>query len=182
MAAPIVERETNRVLGIVRVQMSLTHWKSIFQYVQAESWEYRLIDTENFVFDADETEFIGMPAEADLKKIYKLQADLETQKTSGTKKVAIASRILQDIDDKEEVLASLAPISGISGIAAPGWEIALSRPVDLAFAPLRQLRLTLLVGTTGAAILVAGLATIVANRAILPIVEAASAVKKIGSG
>ena len=183
VAAPIQDKQTGRVIGVVHLQMSLNHWDRIFQYVTAEGWEYRSIDTEGYIFDADESEFIGRAIGSDLVDLPQLRAQINTLQRDNHRDAAlIVSQTMKDRDDRQQVLASLAHISNVQGVVSPGWKIAISRPVDEAFAPLRQLRWTLLLGTTGAAILVAAIATVVANRATLPILEAADAVKKIGRG
>jgi methyl-accepting chemotaxis protein len=80
------------------------------------------------------------------------------------------------------ILTTLAPITNISGVQSPGWEIILSRPVSDAFAPLRQLRMTLLLGSGVTALIIGAIAASVTRRATLPIIQAAGAVKKIGQG
>ena len=183
VATPIKDSETDELLGIVRVQMSLDRWKQIFQYIMAENWEYRLIDTEKYVFDAAETQFIGRPAEEDLVKLGRLRENMEAkQQSKQFDDGAIATGKTKDQDDDFMALASLTRISGIEGISSPGWEIALSRPIKDAFAPLRQLRLALLVGTSVTALIVAAIAAEAADRLTLPILAAAGAVKKIGHG
>lgn len=190
VAAPILDRQTNEVLGVVRLQMPLNNWQEIFKYVQAEGWEYKLIDTDGYIFDTDEPQFINTAVGSDLADLPELREEMHTRRNSSQEDTSIiATDILQDLtneaaeDGQEaEVLTSIAPIDNISGILSPGWEIALSRPADEAFAPLRQLRLTLLLGSGVTALIVGAIAASIANRATLPIVEAAEAVEKIGRG
>ncbi len=189
VAAPILDTQTGEVLGVVRLQMPLKNWKQIFQYVQAEGWEYKLIDSERYIFDSDESEFINAPVGADLDNFVKLQTKIDTKRNSQNPESGlIATDILLDkkIDEakngQEEVLTSLAPITNISGVKSPGWEIVLSRPVNDAFAPLRQLRITLLLGSGLTALIIGAIAATVTRRATLPIIQAAGAVKKIGQG
>jgi methyl-accepting chemotaxis protein PixJ len=189
VAAPILDYQTNKVLGVVRLQMPLKNWEEIFKYVRAEGWEYKLIDSERYIFDTDEAEFVNAPVGEDLKNFGKLQAEINTRRDSQNPKSAlIATDILQDkkIDDSEnsheEVLTSLAPITNISGVKSPGWEIALSRPVSDAFAPLKQLRMTLLLGSGVTALIIGAIAASITRRATLPIIQAAGAVEKIGQG
>ncbi|MGL4882359.1 MAG: methyl-accepting chemotaxis protein, partial [Waterburya sp.] len=180
---------TNKVLGVVRLQMPLKNWQEIFQYVRAEGWEYKLIDSDRYIFDSDESEFVNAPVAKDLDKFVKLQTKIDTKRNSQNRESGlIATDILLDkkIDEgkngQEEVLTSLTPITNISGVKSPGWEIALSRPVNDAFAPLRQLRITLLLGSGVTALIIGAIAAIITRRATLPIIQAAVAVKKIGRG
>ncbi|NJO96785.1 MAG: HAMP domain-containing protein [Pleurocapsa sp. CRU_1_2] len=189
VAAPILDPQTNKVLGVVRLQMPLKNWKEIFKYVQAEGWEYKLIDSDRYIFDTDESEFVNAPVGEDIENFVKLQTKIDTKRNSQNgESVLIATDILIDkkIDDSQsdrtEILTSLAPITNISGVKSPGWEITLSRPVSDAFAPLRQLRITLLLGSGVTALIIGAIAATVTRRAILPIAQAAGAVKKIGQG
>ncbi len=183
VAAPIEENDTGKILGVVCLRMPLSHWKQIFKYVQAESWEYKLIDSESRIFDADEMENVGRPAGIDLEDLPQLQAKIQTQqKNSNRNQPLSATQVMEDKDDKEQVLVTLSSIPETEGISPPGWMLALSHPLDRAFAPLRQLRWTILIGTGSAALLVGAIATALANRAILPILAASEAVRKIGQG
>lgn len=183
VAAPIEEQGTGKILGVVRIQMSLNSWKQIFQYVKAQGWEYSLIDPEGRIFLADEPELIGGSAGIDFVDVPMLEAHLANQKENGDRtNNNSASMVMEDLNDKEEVLVSLASIPNIQGVLSPGWKIALSRPTDEAFASLNQLRLALLLGSSAAALAVGAIAAALANRATLPILAAATAVKKIGRG
>lgn len=190
VAAPILDPQTNKVLGVVRLQMPLKNWKEIFKYVQAEGWEYKLIDSEKYIFDTDESEFLNSPAGEDLDNFVKLETKINTEINSQNGESGlIATDILLDKkndhsknDHELEVLTSLAPITNIPGVKSPGWEVVLSRPVDDAFAPLRQLRITLLLGSGVTALIVGAIAASITRRATLPIIQAAGAVKKIGRG
>ncbi len=181
VAVPLIEKGSRKMLGVITLGMPLSHWKQIFQYVQAEGWEYRLIDTEGYIFDSDETHHIGRRAGVDLDELPQLEAKVKAEKQGNVHNFALTD-ITSDKDDEEQVLVTLASIPGINGILAPGWQIALSRPVAEAFISLRELRLTLLLGTGAAALLVGAVAAFITNRAILPILKATEAVKRIGRG
>jgi methyl-accepting chemotaxis protein PixJ len=190
VAAPILDSQTNEVLGVVRLQMPLKNWKEIFKYVQAEGWEYKLIDSDRYIFDTDESEFVNAPVGEDLENFANIQTKIDTERNSQNgQSVLIATDVLLDKknddanDDGElEVLASLAPITNVSGVKSPGWEIVLSRPVDQAFAPLKQLRMTLLLGSGVTALVIGAIAATITDQATRPIIQAAGAVNKIGRG
>ncbi len=181
IASPIIEKGTGKMLGVVSLRMPLSHWKQIFQYVQAEGWEYRLVDTEGFIFDSDELHHIGRVAGVDLEGLPQLEAQMRTQAKNNVHNLAL-TEITHDEDDQEKVLVTLASIPDIQGVTLPGWQLVLSRPIAEAFVSLRELRLTLLLGTGAAALLVGALAAFITNRGILPILKATEAVKKIGRG
>ncbi|HEY9635467.1 MAG TPA: methyl-accepting chemotaxis protein, partial [Coleofasciculaceae cyanobacterium] len=62
------------------------------------------------------------------------------------------------------------------------WGLIVTRPTQIAFAPQRQLLVTLIVGTSLVALLVTALAIWIVNRATRPILRATDAVVKIGQG
>ncbi|MDJ0574899.1 MAG: methyl-accepting chemotaxis protein [Xenococcaceae cyanobacterium MO_234.B1] len=181
VATPIKETGTGKIIGVVCLRMPLAHWKHIFEYIQAEGWEYRLIDSEGYIFDTDQSQFIGQTAGVDLTDLSQLQAKVRAQIENNNHDTPL-TQVMKDQDDDHKALVTLTSIPGIKGLSQTGWQIALSRPVDEAFAPLKKFRLTLLFGTSAAALLVGVLATVLTNRAILPILTATEAVKKIGRG
>ncbi len=181
VASPIIEKGTGTMLGVVTVRMPLSHWKEIFQYIQSEGWEYRLIDTEGYIFDSDEAHHIGRVSGVDLDGLPQLEAKMKTQERGNVHNLAL-TEITYDQDDEEKVLATLTSIPGIEGLPLPGWQMVVSRPEAEAFVSLRELRLTLLLGTGAAALLVGAISAFITNRAILPILKATEAVKRIGRG
>ncbi|MDJ0680594.1 MAG: methyl-accepting chemotaxis protein [Xenococcaceae cyanobacterium MO_167.B52] len=181
VAVPIIEKGTGQMLGVVSMRMPLAHWRQIFQYIQAEGWEYRLIDTEGYIFDSDEAHHIGRVSGVDLDGLPQLEAKIRSQEKGNIHNLALTT-VTYDQDDEEQVLVTLASIPGIEGLPLPGWQIVLSRPVAEAFVSLKELRLTLLLGTGAAALLVGATAAFITNRAILPILKATEAVKRIGRG
>ncbi|MDJ0535784.1 MAG: methyl-accepting chemotaxis protein [Xenococcaceae cyanobacterium MO_207.B15] len=181
VAVPIKEKWTGKMIGIVCLRMPLSHWRSIFQYVQSEGWEYRLIDTEGYIFDTEESEYIGRRTGADIKDLPQLQARLQTQMTNSIHGKAL-TKVMRDTDDDEKVLVTLASIPNIEGVLDPGWQLALSRPVEDAFASLQELRLTLLIGASLTALIVGASTAFLAKQVTMPILAAAGAIRKIGRG
>jgi methyl-accepting chemotaxis protein PixJ len=182
IAAPIKEEGTEKIIGIVNLRMPLENLGEVFRYVEEEGWEYRLLDSEEEIFAATEQEFIGKPGESDLDSLPELMAKINSNATGMSEKTQGFSEIMNDRDDNQEVLVTLAAMEKIDGLLEPGWKLILSRPLEESYAPLNQLRLTLLLGTTGAALLVGAIAAVLASQLTGPILTAAEAVKKIGKG
>lgn len=183
VAAPIKDQETGAILGVVAARMPLTNWQYIFQPSLLQGLEHKLIDSNGQVFAADEKELIGRDAGMDFKDLPELMAQIKEKVGNGGKDSSvIGTRVMFDGNDREDSIVSAAAITEIDGTLGSGWQLAVSTPVEEAFAPLRQLRLTLLLGTGGAALMIGGLAALLAHQATLPIVAAAGAVKKIGRG
>jgi methyl-accepting chemotaxis protein PixJ len=193
VAAPIKESETGRTIAVVRLRMPLVHLEQIFQYIQAQGWEYKLIGLEHQVFAADEQELVGYPASKDFPELTQLEikslalADemndsqyiINFDRSQSPK----LTQILKDSNnDKQKVLASYLPVREIEGLIEPGWGLIISRSLEEAFTPLQNLRLTFLLGTAAAALAVGTIAATIANRATRPILAAAGAMNKIGRG
>ncbi|MDJ0718430.1 MAG: methyl-accepting chemotaxis protein [Prochloraceae cyanobacterium] len=190
IAAPIKEKGTGKLLGVIRTRMPLKHLNSTFENIKAAGWEYKLIGSKGQIIWADEQQYIGHLAGVDLVDLSDLQAKVlkEAQTiskvTSKTIPQLIATEKTYDAseDDRHKVLVSYIPIEKLQGILSPGWGLAISRPTEEAFASLNELRTTLFLGTAAAAVMVGTIAAILANRAARRIVSAAGAVEKIGQG
>ena len=183
VATPIKEQQTGVITGVVRIRMPLDHWQELFSNSKLQGFEHKIIDSEGQIFAADEKEMIGQDAGVDLSELPLLQKKVQSRIDDGSKPLdVVETGVMLDKSDDETAVVSVASISEIPGVLEPNWQLALSRSVDEAFAPLTQLRWTLLLGTTTAALSVGSLAAFLAHRATLPILAAAGAVKKIGRG
>jgi methyl-accepting chemotaxis protein PixJ len=184
VAAPIKDIETNKLVGVVRLRMPLTHLNETFEYIEAQGWEYKLIGTDGKVFAADEVGLVGHELGEDFRNLPQLRTKvlgLATTDSSHEDKL-IATQIMWDINDGENSLTTFTPIGNLEGLPEPGWGLVISRSVDRAFAPLLELRQILWLGTGVATLSIAALAAVVAKRATRPILDAAKAVAQIGLG
>ena len=186
VATPINQTGTGELIGVARIRMPIANFTQMFNAIQAQGWEYKLIDSQGKIFATGEAEMMGQPIGSDVIGLDQLlRKMLEQGDFSGSPDVSsnqISTQVLMDRNDGKEFLVSLVPIERIDGMLEPGWSLAVSRPIDQAFASLRQLRRTLLFGTGLAALLVGVIAAILAHRAIRPILDAAGAVGNIGRG
>ena len=187
VAAPINQTATGELIGVARIRMPIGNFTQMFNAIQAQGWEYKLIDSQGKIFATGEAEMINQPIGSDVPGLDQLQRKLVAQGNSNSNSSAIASgqivtQVLPDRNDGKEFLVSLIQIERLDGMLEPGWSLAVSRPIEQAFGSLRQLRRTLLFGTGLAALLVGVIAAILAHRAIRPILDAAGAVGNIGRG
>lgn len=185
VAAPIKEFGTGQLLGVVRLRMPLSYLDYKFAYLDQQGLEYRLIGADGIVFAADEPEWIGRPADGDFYGLTQLELKVKEQlatRQPGDSQTPVDSEVLWDNNDAEKVMVSVAPIEGLNGLRDTGWNLALSRPLDDALAPLAKGRWILFLGTATATLLVAAIAVKLADRLTKPILAAASAVHKMGQG
>ncbi|MBD2308424.1 GAF domain-containing protein [Chroococcidiopsis sp. FACHB-1243] len=185
VAAPIKDIETNKLVGVVRLRMPLTHLNETFEYIEAQGWEYKLIGADGNVFAADEIGLVGHYLAEDFRDLPQLRAKVlalaSTDRPRHEDKL-ISTQVAWDKNDGENALMSFTPIGQLDGLPEPGWGLVVSRPVDRAFAPLLELRRVLWLGTGVAALSIAAIATVLAKRATHPILNAARAVAQIGLG
>ena len=187
VAAPINQTGTGNLIGVARIRLPIENFTGMFRAIQSQGWEYKLIDSEGKIFATSEDSMAGQPIGSDTVGLDRLQDEMLAQAAAVSNNNPeanglISTRVLFDRNDAKEFLVSFIPIEGSEGMLQPGWGLAVSRPVDQAFASLRQLRRTLLFGTGLAALLVGAIAAILAHRATRPILEAAGAVGNIGRG
>ena len=183
VASPIIEEGTGKIIGVLCARMPLSHWQGIFEPSMLLGFEHKLIDSNGQVFVSDETELVGKNLGIDFKDLPELQARLRARISNSDRDGNIhETRVLFDGNDRENALVTLVPIRGVAGMTGPGWDLAISSTLSDSFAPLRKLSWSLVLGMSAAALLVGKIATVVGNRATLPVFAALGAVKKIGQG
>lgn len=182
VAAPVKDK-TGKLVGVIVMRSSVNHFKNMFQYLQTQGVEYRLIGSDGIAFAADKTETIGQQAYVDYDRFSQLHDrvlnDVDVNKKEQS---PIATAQMWDRDDSKQVLLSFTPFHDLKGTRGDGWSLAISRPLDLALAPLAELRWTFGLGTLAATALVAAIAAILADRGTRPILRAAKAIEQIGQG
>ncbi len=178
VAAPIKNTKTGEMDGVVLVQMSAEHLAEILRYIQGQTWEYEIVGPDGQVFAATEPELIGHPAQAD----YEGFSESWTQTSEQLHKGLVVTRIAQDKNDQEQVLASFIGMTELKGVQEPGWAVGIVRPTTEAFTHLGRLRQVLLIGIGSAALLVGITAAILVKRATRPLLAATKAVEKMGQG
>ena len=172
LAAPIVNINTNKITGVVRVRIPVEKLEPIVQIntsalsqdKQAEV-EYHVIDAEGKFFAAAEKNQIGRDAKKDFAKFAQLQADNK-----------VASVVDIDKIDNKKQLISYAPVPEIPGISNLNWSVVLAEDTANVYTGEGQLLLNLILGTGLTALIASGLAVVFANRTTTLIQGIASAI------
>ena len=187
-ASTIKDKTTGKPVALIRARLPVAALKEAIQNYETEGQQFYLIN------EADEA-FLG--AEEELKMQNAASGETTTN-TSGYQAV-LSEQIFPDlksIKSVEEIssivttnqinqtkqLLSYAPPSKLEGLQDLNWKAILVRDAELAFATQRQLGLTIAVGLGITTLLVAAIATYLANQATKPLIEAVAGVKKIGGG
>ncbi|MFB8789468.1 MAG: methyl-accepting chemotaxis protein [Potamolinea sp.] len=172
IAAPVKDKVTGKTIAVVRMRMPVESLDELIKNFATDGDEYYLIDSSTKeIFLASQKNKENRKAEAIHPEITKLLA-LEKP----------GSLVANDQVDKKEDLIAFAKFGKLEGLPDLDWQVVIATSTDIAFAPQRQLLLLVTFGTIFTAVIVSAIAAFIANRATRPILDAASAVDKIGKG
>ncbi|MES1021828.1 methyl-accepting chemotaxis protein [Gloeocapsa sp. BRSZ] len=170
-AAPIRDRTTGEMSAILRTRMPVKQLAN-FLLTEGVEDEYHILDAAGEVFIATGEEYhLGREF---FEHFPGLAKPLITRKSG--------SQIVTDLEDNEEEIAAYTPTQSLEGLPDLYWQVVLLKDTAVAFAPLKRLEATLILGTGLTALLVGLLAAYLANRATKPILTAADTVERLGEG
>ncbi|HEY9597715.1 MAG TPA: methyl-accepting chemotaxis protein, partial [Cyanophyceae cyanobacterium] len=171
VAAPVKDKATNKTFAIVRTRTSMPVINSLFGVNPKRGQDFYLTDSQGKITASSNPKAL----EKNLKELFPNLAS-QVQKAGRQKLTTIATE-----NGKEQIFTYI-PNEELNKAYGLNWGLIVSRSSTVAFAPQRQLLITLLAGTGIVAVLVSVLAIIIANRATRPILKATDAVVKIGQG
>jgi twitching motility protein PilJ len=170
-AAPIKERGTGQIIGVIRSRLPMKSLAAATIGFNTSQEEFHVIDSAGKFILATEQNQVGRSAGDDFPGF----AQLKTAGQAGT-------TVTVDKIDNAEQLIAYAPFPKLEGMPPLKWDALVAIDTEVAFAPQRQLFITLALGTLLTALAVGAIAAYIANRATLPILESSTAVKKLGQG
>jgi methyl-accepting chemotaxis protein PixJ len=165
LSAPIRNKATGQIMGVVRARMPLTGLEEAVSTFSENGEHYHLVDGNGKFFVASEKALVGTSLKDDLPVLTQRQA---------AKKAGI------EYDAKH--LIAYAPLSKMANLPDLKWDAIIDVDKDIVFKPERDLALLIVFGSLSAAVAVAVLAARLAKRATQPILDSAYAVEKIGQG
>lgn len=168
-AAPVKDIYSGQTTGIVIARMPVKYLAEVMKTYTEGGQQYYLADAYGKVFLASQVKQLGRNAKTDFPGLDKLQAT----KKEGTFKTV-------DIDNQEQLVSYAS--KSLSGLPSLKWQVILATDTATAFAPQRDLLLTILGGTALTALLVSLLAAWLAKRATEPILNATQTVARLGQG
>ena len=171
MAAPVRDSMTEKTIAIVRTVIPLEKLQDVVRNYQLNGKKYFLSDATGKILMASEKNQVGQDARASFLNLSQLQA----AKKVGTL-LSVSSL------DKSQQLMSYTPPINLAGLPSLNWEVMLTANPNAAFAPQKQLLATLTLGTLLTTLLLAVVITLIARKAIRPILIATRAVEKMGQG
>ena len=171
MAAPIKDDVTGKTIAIIRTRMPMDALQDGFNLNANREQQIYLLDSSRKIVASEINKALGKSLEQEFPKV---AAELK-RKTAQT-----LSTIAPH--DQGESILTYSTAERLAERYNLKWSVVLARPTAIAFAPQKQLLLTIVLGTGTVSLLVIAIAAYMANRAVRPILEAATAVDKIGQG
>jgi twitching motility protein PilJ len=171
IASPIIEKGTNKMIGVVRTRMPVRYIEELIANFSANGEEYHLVDADGNFFIALEKEQVGKNAAEDFLGLDKIQATGEA-----------GYLVTRHVSDKTEQLVAYSPTGILEGLPPLNWEAIIGIDTKQAFALERQLLFTLAIGTGITVLAVSALAVWLAYQSTFPLIKSTNTVKKLGQG
>ncbi|PMB47162.1 chemotaxis protein [Fischerella thermalis CCMEE 5205] len=168
LAAPIKD-STSKTVYVVLAVMPIQALEKTLAIFQINEDEYTIVDSSGKIIFSQKRYLWGKNFAEVFPEWEQLQA-----------KNQVTSQILFEKNNNNQKLVTYVPLSQIEGLPDTQWRLILSTNIDIAFATQRQLFLAFQIGTIATALLVGGIAAILANRLVRPILATTTAVKKFG--
>ncbi|MBE9070718.1 HAMP domain-containing protein, partial [Leptolyngbya cf. ectocarpi LEGE 11479] len=168
-AAPIFDAETGDMLYMIRVRLDVQELQRSISGFTSENTAVGLLDANGQVFLSNADDGMANAILVNLADSVSWLQDRSPQ-----------TAILNEGDGPQ--LTAYAPIIHEPGDPQLNWSVVSLVDTSTAFAASRQLLQTVLVGTGITVLLVAAIATLLATRVTLPIVQITDSVKRLGQG
>lgn len=171
MAAPVKENGTDKLIGVMRSQIPIDRLGEILEGSINEQDDYHILDGSGKIILAKEKSQENRQAQNDFPKL----AGAINAKTSATE------QLVDKFNGKEQVV-TYVPLSSYRNMPNLDIGILVALDVDFAFRSNRDIIIAFATGTGLTALVVGFLATLLVNRGLKPIQNAADVVTKIGQG
>jgi methyl-accepting chemotaxis protein PixJ len=168
-AAPVRDVVTGKMIGVIRTQIPQDKFRTFVQKVTTSN--FVVANPEGIVFSASDTQDLGKKINEALPGV-----DALRQEKKASSKVLISN------DQQKPWLVAYSPNTHQEGVPDLGWSTVIAVDTATAYAAQQELLLALLAGTGITALLVSIIAAAVANRALVPILNATKAVQRLGEG
>lgn len=171
VAAPVKEKTTSKTIALLRARTPMTLINNLFGVSARRDQDFYVTDSKGQI-----------TASSNPKALQKKLQDLFPKVAFQIQKRGKQGLTITATESGKEQIFTYVPNQELAKAYGLNWGLLVTRPTAIAFAPQRQLLITLLLGTGFFAALVAVLGIWVANRATRPILSATDAVIKIGQG
>jgi twitching motility protein PilJ len=177
-SAPIFDKDTGKIIGVARTRMPVKYIARLLGIGEyADKQESIQIDSH--IVDASDRIMVASEETQNLdEKMTEAIPGIAGLKTS--KKIGTIEGF--DSSAPEPLLISYAPIKSSLSMPDLGWSAVVHQDKKVIFAASNRILLIFGVGTAISAAAISIIASIVANRAISPIIDASQVIEKLGQG
>ena len=172
-AAPIKDSVSGKTIAIIRARLPVSALQEVFGITTERAQDFFTFDSKNKIFASSAEKSVGQT----IDKVFPLM-------TAQIKKVGRKDTSLfgQDQVTRVKSLQVFNPTERLKQQYGLNWSVIIATNRNIALATQSQLLLTVLLGTGITLLGVGAIAAFIANRATRPLLDAASAVDKIGQG
>jgi methyl-accepting chemotaxis protein len=173
VSAPIKDSATGKTIAIIRARYPVSVLQEVFGVTADRSQDFFAFDSQNQIFASSAEKSIGQT----IDKVFPLMT--AQIKKVGRKDTSIFG---QNEVTRIKSLEVFNPTEQLKEQYGLNWSVIIATNRNVALATQSQLLLTVLLGTGITLLGVGAIAAFIANRATRPLLDAASAVDKIGQG
>jgi methyl-accepting chemotaxis protein PixJ len=181
-AAPIFATDTGKIIGVARTRMPVKYIARVMgiEYDRArEPIDRQAVEVDSHIIDANNKVFVASEEtqnlNEDITQAIPVFSSLKAQNKSGSMEGF-------DSSTPEPLIISYAPIEKFLSLPDLGWSIVVHQNKSMVFAASKRILIIIGIGTALSAAIISVIATIIANRAINPILAASKAIEKLGQG
>ncbi|NEQ22096.1 MAG: GAF domain-containing protein [Microcoleus sp. SIO2G3] len=173
VSAPIKDSATGKTIAIIRARYPVSAFQEVFGITADRAQDFFTFDSKNQIFASSAEKSIGQT----IDKVFPLM-------TAQIKKVGRKDTFIfgQNEVTRIKSLEVFSPNEQLKKQYGLNWSVIIATNRNIALATQSQLLLTVLLGTGVTLLGVGAIAAFIANRATRPLLDAASAVDKIGQG
>lgn len=187
-AAPIKERSTGKTIGFVQARIPVKILTKLLQKFTTEGSQYYLLNNQGQIFLGEAGEY-AFKTKSDGSSVANKSSNYQTITAQDIfpdadifTSSSLSTSIATNSQTNSQQLVAYAPAKNIVGLPQLNWQAIVAIDTAIVDAPQRKLRLVLFIGSVLVALGVGAIAYALANRWLLPILQAAQAVQKIGQG
>ncbi len=184
-AAPIKDSTTGQIIGVIRTRTPIDRLVLPIKGYATKTKDFHILDRQsNKVFISSNGEYTNQPETPDMKQAREKGGVVYHQNRVSDHKdrLATATDASKATEHDHVELFAAAPFTKLEGMQELPWTAIVTVDEDDARSVISSLLLTILAGAGLTGLFTVALATYFADRAAKPIVDAASAVERIGQG
>jgi methyl-accepting chemotaxis protein PixJ len=179
-ATPVKDVATGQIIGVMRTRAPIERLEGPLKDFQSKHEDYHIVDRRNGnIFISSNGDYTNKPEDKDL--IEAREKGTMVRHHTGIASNTGGSVNPNDHGDHIELMTA-SNLGKLEGMQQLQWTVYTVIDEEAAFATLKGLLTTILLGAGVTAAITFGLATLIANRATRPISDAAKVVAKIGQG